>query len=159
MRAYLFLDVDGVVSALSSRHGFGDGRRHRVDGFDLTLSKSLGLRLRALDVDVLWLTTWGEQANDIGRLIGLPEYPIAGSPPNGATSSGPWKLDLVRERVQGERRPFVWADDDAIGPEAEVWAGGIDVPNLLIKPRSNRGLTPADVDAVEVFATRIEKAP
>jgi hypothetical protein len=147
----IYLDVDGAISALSSTHGFGDGRTFRLDGFRLTLSQRLGIRLRSLDAEIRWLTTWAEQANEVGARMGLPTLPLAAPPPAGATSSGPWKLDIVRKQVEEERRPFVWIDDDAIGRQAEAWASSCGVPSLLLRPKPHRGLTPADLDAIEHF--------
>lgn len=154
-RVIVFLDVDGVVSALSSRLGFGDGRRTTIDGYDLTLSRRLGARLRQLDADVRWLTTWGQQANSVGARIGLSALPMAGSPPSGATSSGPWKLDIVRAVIGRERRAFVWVDDDAIGRDAEVWLENCPVRGIFLRPKANRGLTPPDLEAIEAFIAEV----
>jgi hypothetical protein len=140
-----------VVSALSSRHGFGDGRRTSIDDYDLTLWRKLGARLRQLDADIRWLTTWDQQANSVGARMGLQPLPVAGSPPQGATSSGPWKLEIVKAVVECERRAFVWIDDDAIGRDAEVWLENCPVRGVFIRPKANRGLTPPDLEAVEAF--------
>jgi hypothetical protein len=155
----VFLDVDGVVSATSSRHGFGDGRRARVDGFDLTLSGRLGARLRQLPADIRWLTTWGHQAGEIGARMGLPPLPLAGEPPAAATSSGPWKLEVVRSVVEEEGRAFIWIDDDAITDEADAWLGQTSMRGMFVRPQPNRGLTPADLDAVEAFIEQVRRAP
>ena len=84
----MYLDVDGV-SALSSRHAVHDARRYIVDGLQLTLSRTLGTRLKQLDAELRWLTTWAEEANHVGALIGLPALAVAAAPPPGATASGP----------------------------------------------------------------------
>lgn len=152
----VYLDVDGVLSALSSRHAFRDGRRYVVDGFQLTLSRALGTRLKALDADLRWLTTWAEEANQVGALIGLPALAVAAIPPPGATASGPWKWEALRQVVEKEDRPFVWVDDDAINVEAETWAAQFPRQALLIKPRGNRGLSPDELDVIEQFIARIE---
>lgn len=153
----MYLDVDGVVSALSSRHAFRDARRYTVDGFQLMLSRALGTRLKALDAELRWLTTWAEDANRVGALIGLPALPIAAMPPPGATASGPWKWDALRQLVEEEARPFVWVDDDAINLEAEAWAAEFPGQALLVKPRGNRGLSPDELDVIEQFIAHLEE--
>lgn len=55
----VYLDVDGALSALSGVHGFGDGPPLDRYGDVLTVSDRLGTRLRALDAELRWLTTWG----------------------------------------------------------------------------------------------------
>jgi hypothetical protein len=150
-RVVLFLDIDGALSALSARHGFKDGRRRMVDGYQLNVSRQLGERIRRLDVEVRWLTTWGEQANEVGKLIGLPPYAVAALPPSGASSAGSWKLDAVRSHIAREPRPFIWVDDEAIDEHAEAWAADCGTRSLLVRPKPNRGLEPADLDQMERF--------
>ena len=153
-RPVLYLDVDGAVSALSPAHGFGDGLAFDLFGDELVLSERLGAHLGALDADLRWLTTWGADANLIAAAMDLPDLPVAGLPPMDAAAGGPWKFEVVRGQVDLERRPFVWIDDEAIPLETEAWAASIGVPCLLIEPDPDRGLTPADLDAVEAFIGR-----
>ena len=154
VRPVVYLDVDGVVSALAPTHGFGDGAPFELFGDELTLSERLGDRLRCLDAELRWLTTWGAEANPIGAAMDLPDLPVAGLAPMDATAGGPWKFEVVRAQVELERRPFVWIEDEAIPPEAEPWAAEIGVPCLLTEPDPDRGLTPAELDAVEAFVDR-----
>jgi len=156
-RVVVYLDVDGVISALSSKHAFRDARQYTVDGFQLTLSRALGTRLRGLDAELRWLTTWAEEANRVGALIGLPALDVAAHPPPGATASGPWKWEALRQVVELEGRPFVWVDDDAIGPDADAWAAQSPGQALLIRPRGNRGLSPAELDEIEEFIARVQE--
>src|SRR5438046_46591 len=102
----LYLDIDGVVSSMTSENAFGDGRVLRLDGFHLNLSRQLGTRLSALDASVRWLSTWGVRAREVGDLLGVPRWPVAIEPPAGATSSGPWKFDCVRSQIEAEGQAF-----------------------------------------------------
>ena len=154
MRPVVYLDVDGAVSALSPTHGFGDGLPFELFGDELILSDRLGARLGALDADLRWLTTWGADANLIGAAMKLPDLPVAGLPPLDATAGGPWKFDVVRAQVEVERRPFAWIDDEAIPAITAAWAESMGVPCLLVEPDPERGLTPAELDAVEAFLAR-----
>ncbi len=144
--ATLYLDVDGVFSATSSRHAYKDGRRTRVDGYSLTVSASLVRELASLPVEICWLTTWGSRANYVGGLVGMPACRVLTEPPLGAESSGPWKLDALMPDVVRRGLPFVWVDDDAISPRARMWAEGQQPYRyLLVEPHANRGLSPGEV--------------
>ncbi|MCP3854012.1 MAG: hypothetical protein GY698_04645 [Actinomycetia bacterium] len=149
MPPVVFLDVDGVVSALSSRHAFGDGRKLVLDGFSLTLSRRLGARLASLSADIVWLTTWGQKANEVGCRVGLPELPVAALPPVGGAADGAWKFEAVREYSSTAGRPWVWIDDNAISRQAEVWAEAQQFRSLLVRPAANRGLSPEEMDSIE----------
>lgn len=154
-RVVVYLDVDGVLNALSTTHAFGDGVAHRVEGFELLLSPRQGRRLATLDAEVRWLTTWGRDAARVGALIGLGTLAVAAEPPDAVTSSGPWKLDCVRQQVSAEGRPFVWIDDNAIGRTARRWAETVGVPHLLVTPDPLIGLRPEELDAVERFVADV----
>ena len=150
-RAVVYLDVDGAVSALSGTHGFGDGTPLDLYGDVLTVSAGLGTRLRALDAELRWLTTWGVDADRIGAAMGLPPLLVAEEPPMDASAGGPWKFVAVRAQVERERRPFVWVDDEAIPDDADGWLASLDVPGLLVRPDPDLGLSPADLYAVDAF--------
>ncbi len=147
----LYLDIDGVVSSMTGENAFGDGRVVLVDGYHLNLSRELGARLAALDVDVRWLTTWGTRAADVADLLGVPRWPLAMKPPRGATSSGPWKFDCVRDQIEADVQPFAWVDDAAIDRNVEVWADNLPVRSLLLRPDPRIGLSPPEVDVLEDF--------
>jgi hypothetical protein len=152
----MYLDVDGVANATSSRYGFGYGRRTTVLGYRLTLSRRMGERLIAMDADIRWLSTWGGDSELVGRKMGLPGRRIATEPPAGGKGHGIWKFECVRSQVAEEQRPFCWIDDEAITPEVREWASGLAVPSLLISTQSHRGMTPADADEVEAFISSVK---
>lgn len=154
----LYLDVDGVLNALSNVHAFDDAEPHAIAGYQLLLSAEQGRRLAALDADIRWLTTWGRDAYLVGERIGLPSLPVAADPPDAVTSSGPWKYEAVRRQVEDERRPFVWIDDNAISRPARAWAERLDLAHLLIAPDPLRGVGPDDLGRVEGFIAALAQA-
>ena len=147
--ATLYLDIDGVFSATSSRHAYPDGRRVGVDGYPLTLSRSLAWGLMSLPVEICWLMTWGSRANYVGGLVGMSACRVLTEPAQGAESSGPWKLDALMPDVVSRGRPFVWVDDDAISACARTWAEDQQPYRyLFVEPQPNRGLSTDEVQSI-----------
>jgi hypothetical protein len=79
MKPVLFLDVDGVLSALRESP-WAESVSSAVKvadyphSFLINTSPLLGFRLQQLPVDIHWLTTWREDANTlISPLVGLPD--------------------------------------------------------------------------------------
>lgn len=135
-------------------------------------------------VEVTWLTTWGHDANDeLAALLGMPQLPVAGSPPSrivptvaqgaagshadvaGADAEDPltgrwWKFDVVRRlHTAHPQRPIVWTDDDlATEPEVRAWMRAHTV-SLLVAPDPRHGLTRAHLAAIEDFLTSTGPPP
>lgn len=145
VRPRLFLDVDGVVNIFPphTKTDWPDVERTRCMGFPITYSPMMGARLAALDCDIVWLTTWCDEANEwIAPLFGWDALPVI----QRENEVGWWKLNALRELLPGTKRPFIWIDDD-INSEAEEWAHSIDTPSVLVKPETH--LTPSMLDLVE----------
>ncbi len=124
-RPLLLMDVDGPLNPFAAawlRTGTGvpGFSLHRLRPFgevayQVALSPSHGQALRDLSerFDLVWATTWCEEANRlIAPLLGLPtDLPVIAMQPRPA---GPdarcWKTDLIAEWVAG--RSFVWFDDE-----------------------------------------------
>jgi hypothetical protein len=136
----LLLDVDGPLNPYAAP------RFRRPDGYrthDLTptwwaerqtrhaegpvkplkvwLNPAHGPQLLALPYELVWATTWMDEANThIGPNLGLPELPyirwteLFGEDPDGLH----WKTRDVVAWAAG--RPFVWVDDE-LGPQDADW--------------------------------------
>ena len=132
----LFLDVDGPLIP------FGGSS---VDEF---VDPELGPLLRALPCELVWATTWMEEANErIAPILGLPPLPMIGWP---APSTAPpgllqWKTETIVRYAAG--RPFVWIDDEFGFADVEWVAAVHPGPALLHHVDPAVGLT------VEDFAT------
>ncbi|MFE7530225.1 hypothetical protein ACFU7Y_31585 [Kitasatospora sp. NPDC057542] len=139
-RPLLLLDVDGPLNpyaapAARRPEGYLTHRllpegwvarnaplpREEVDPLRVWLNPSHGEELLALPYDLVWATTWMEEANTfIGPRIGLPELPyirwsdLFGEDPDGLH----WKTRDVVAWADG--RPFVWVDDE-LGPQDIAW--------------------------------------
>ncbi len=157
------LDVDGVLNAVTRepdrrvwkdyRSGWATARQQR---WPITWSPTVVTAICDLHtrraVEVLWLTTWEDDANgDLIDLLGLPRLPIAGRATDSRRMlSGWWKLDVAQriQRLDPDRR-ILWTDDD-LGYErtASRWIRGA---GLGISPGTAHGLDSADLHRISRF--------
>ncbi|MFC9327407.1 HAD domain-containing protein [Kitasatospora sp. NPDC057015] len=120
-RPLLFLDVDGVLNP--DRPDPGDGfASHHLLGWTVHLSDRHGewLRELATGYELVWATTWEEEANrHISPLLGLPPLPVvrfAGYVPQPDDPRVPL-MQLISGRKWAPLlryaggRPFAWVDD------------------------------------------------
>ncbi|WP_432995387.1 HAD domain-containing protein [Dactylosporangium sp. CA-233914] len=147
----LFLDVDGPLIPLAPRD---TGRHPAVEAAAERLGNPLlarldpadGPRLLTLGCDLVWATTWGEDANQvIGPLLGLPPLPVVAWGDEVDTGGLHWKTrDLV---AYAAGRPFVWVDDE-IGDPDRAFVAGEALPHRV---DGRAGLTAADFAAVRAW--------
>lgn len=164
----VLLDVDGVINAVTSDPGdhWDDWNSATCRGFRITYSWKATEILRQLavipEVELLWLTTWGESANEwIAPLVGLSDLDVAGEPPWRQPNRW-WKADIAIDLYERDLVPFVWIDDDIDGPfddGAAAWVRTLDGEGLAIRPDSHKGLTPRLVSEIATFVNiRLEAA-
>lgn len=163
MKPLLFLDVDGVLNALDPQAcDWGDDWRTYVAHDDLRsyrmrFSRRMLDRIAALDVEIVWCTTWRNLANtELSPLIGWPgDFPVIGSFTD-RRSHMDWKYAGVREYLLDHpRRPFIWVDDDVCVQERVLnWASSWDGPSLLIAPDTGLGLSERHVEMIERFVNQ-----
>lgn len=154
MRPVLLVDVDGPLNpyaakpsrrpagyethrlltpgwAASERRRLIDhGLPHRpVKPLRVWLNPLHGPALRALPFDLVWATTWEEEANEfIAPVLGLPELPfIAWASTRHSPEGGVfWKTPEIVAWASG--RPFAWVDDDITASDHDwvrEWAAGL----------------------------------
>ncbi|WP_405520178.1 HAD domain-containing protein [Streptomyces canus] len=173
-RPLLYLDVDGPLNPYAAKperrpEGYTTHRmkpegwlaQHpglppsRVRPLRVWLNPSHGQSLLKLTdrYDLVWATTWREEANTfIAPVLGLPPLPVVDWPttptpgPNGTF----WKTRHLVNHAEG--RPFVWLDDELDDNDREFVASHHDGPALLqwVDPRV--GLRERDFEAVADFA-------
>ncbi|MGI5220134.1 HAD domain-containing protein [Nocardia sp. CA-290969] len=113
----LFLDVDGPLLP------FGAGSRHEPpdavgDSHLRRLDPELGRHLAALPYEMVWATTWEDDANtEIAPRIGLPRLPVVHWPDPSPEHEHEdrwfglcWKTRTLVDWAAG--RPFAWIDDE-----------------------------------------------
>ncbi|MFD7964174.1 hypothetical protein ACFV5J_25570 [Streptomyces zaomyceticus] len=155
----LFLDVDGPLIPF----GAADGRAYptypptppsSVSPLLARLDPAHGPRLAALPYELVWATTWEEDANAwIAPRLGLPVSPVLPWPPGDGPAPAPglhWKTPELVAWAAG--RPFAWVDDE-IGAADRAWvAAHHPGPALLHRVDPGRGLTEADYERLAAWA-------
>ena len=151
----LFLDVDGVLNAIPYQRGpdqFDDFQQTRIMGVLITYSKKMGERIKALDADVVWLTTWQHKANEhIRHLYGWEEFPVVVAHPESYDSPW-WKSKTAQRHLESSERPLIWIDDDLSYGERSgtlEWLREYSQPKLLICPQPTAGIRPSHLDMIE----------
>lgn len=177
-RTLLLLDVDGVLAPMGAdapSGSFDDWRRHELRAktifgreldVSLQLSRQLAGAVAALDVDIVWASTWctSDQANTlVAPLLGWAPLPNAIAPdlrPRLSDGTDSWKLeglhDFFAQLAAAGRMPrrVVWADDRlASRHHAELFAR-FGVSPLLVQPDPAVGLTRAVLERIAAYADR-----
>lgn len=148
-RPLLFMDVDGPLLP------FGDGPQRRpagtaTDAHLARLDPRLGPLLAALPCELVWATTWEDEANiDLAPRLGLPRLPVVHWPePSGAHEREDqwfglhWKTRTLAAWADG--RPFVWVDDEITDADRDWLSTHHPAPTLLHRVAPSRGLTGDD---------------
>lgn len=149
-RPLLFLDVDGPLLP------FGDGPQHQSPGGDAPtshlarLDPQMGPRLAALPCELVWATTWEQEANtEIAPRLGLPRLPVVNWPEPSDEHEREnqwfglyWKTRTVVAWAHG--RPFAWIDDEITDADRDWVSAHHRGRALLHHIASSRGLTDDD---------------
>ncbi|MFJ9859774.1 HAD domain-containing protein [Streptomyces albogriseolus] len=155
-RPLLFLDVDGPLIPFRSSAGHSEVAATSStiveEGNPLLarLDPGIGERLIALGCQVVWATTWMEEANEVvAPRIGLPKLPVLVWPDAdvGGTPRGlHWKTRPMVEWAAC--RPFIWIDDE-ISAMDRLWVdAGHPGPSLLHQVDPAKGLEDSDFHAL-----------
>ncbi|MFD5465723.1 HAD domain-containing protein [Kitasatospora sp. NPDC127059] len=182
VRPLLLLDVDGPLNPDAAKPhrrppGYGTHRlmtprwraaeRRRLAAWGLPhkepkplrvwLDPAHGRALTALPFDLVWATTWEEEANSfIGPVLGLPELPvIAWSDPRPEPGGGVfWKTPEIVAWARG--RPFAWVDDNITAADRAFVRAHHDGPALLHHVDPKTGLTTDDFTRLADWAGTLD---
>ncbi|WP_369251408.1 HAD domain-containing protein [Streptomyces sp. R41] len=152
-RPILFLDIDGPLIPFGPPPGLprtpaSGSEEFPAQGNPLLerLDPTVGQRLMALGCDLVWASTWMDEANEtVAPRIGLPKLPVV-EWPEASTGDGPrglhWKTRPLVEWAG--HRPFIWVDDE-ISAMDRLWvASHHPGPSLLHRVDPTKGLTEDD---------------
>ncbi|WP_250399588.1 HAD domain-containing protein [Streptomyces cellostaticus] len=161
----LFLDVDGPLIPFGADRAYpvydrgpagppaagGHPLLHRVD-------PALGARLDGLGCELVWATTWMDDANAcLAPWLGLPALPVVRWPDEDEPPGLPhWKTRPLVDWAAG--RSFVWLDDELTEADRAWVAVHHPAPALLHRVDHRYGLTDADFTTVTEWL-RLSAAP
>ncbi|MFG2616193.1 HAD domain-containing protein [Streptomyces sp. NPDC048507] len=157
-RPLLFLDVDGpLIPFGGTGHPAGDATGHPLLA---RLDPAHGPRLLALPCELVWATTWGDEANEvIAPRIGLPSLEVVDWPEPDALEGRDglhWKTRPLLARASGS--PFAWVDDEITAADRAWAAARHGAPVLLHRVDPRTGLTPADFDVLGRWLAGVRRA-
>ncbi|MFE5794858.1 HAD domain-containing protein [Streptomyces sp. NPDC056503] len=118
-----------------------------------------GARLAALPCEVVWATTWGDEANDsLAPLLGLPRLAVVVWPePSDLDEQDErlglhWKTRTLVDRAAG--RPFAWVDDELTDTDRAWVAAHHPGHALLHRVDAAVGLADGDYAALASWLRR-----
>jgi hypothetical protein len=168
----LFLDVDGplnpyaakptqrpagyttfrmMLASMAATQQYGRRKPLRV-----WLNPDHGPRLLALPYELIWATTWTDEANDwIAPRLGLPHLEVVYWPrPRPDHEDGlHFKTRTLVERAAG--RPFVWVDDELTDRDRAWVHVHHPAPALLHHVDARHGLRTDDFTTLADWAYRL----
>lgn len=154
----LFLDVDGALlpfGAAAPYPAHEPAFPLPADADHPLLSRvdpALGARLLSLGCDLVWATTWTDDANTcLAPWLGLPRLPLVEWPESddGTPTGLHWKTLPVVAWAAG--RDFVWLDDE-ISEADRVWVAAHHPGRALLYRLDHRvGVTEEDFGALEAW--------
>ncbi|WP_282688456.1 MULTISPECIES: hypothetical protein [unclassified Streptomyces] len=169
----LFLDVDGPLIPFGSSSPYPtfetgpEDPGARENPLLARINPQHGPRLTALPCELLWATTWMEDANTwVAPRIGLPPLPVVGLPGSSGADGAAgyeeeeedlrnglhWKTRTLVARAAD--RPFVWVDDEITGIDRSWVAVHHPGPALLHRVEPWRGLGDSDYAVLDAWLRR-----
>lgn len=156
------LDIDGVVNAFDTRAWPEDQWMQVIVTDSRPKDWTITAAQPVLDfitkvhegkwAEIVWLTTWQEDANKVSDALFLPHFRHIPNPMwKNTRHAGPqwWKLtEAMRVYLQG--RPTIWTDDDISQEIRSILNKGTD-GTLVISPSTNEGLAPVHLDKIAKF--------
>ncbi|MFD4502069.1 HAD domain-containing protein [Streptomyces sp. NPDC058457] len=150
----LFLDIDGTLIPFGAPADrpypvYGTGGHTSSNPLLTRIDPALGPRLEALRCELVWATTWMDEANAaVAPWLGLPPLPVVEWPDEDRPPALlHWKTrPLV---AWAGRRPFVWIDDEITEADRAWVAAHHHTPALLHRVDHQFGLTEGDFAVLE----------
>lgn len=153
--ALVFLDVDGTLLPFGSSSISPAGTDSLLAG----INPRHGPRLAALPCELIWATTWMDQANEtIAPILGLPPLPVL-EPSTPTVEDDYFRLHWKTRAIVGQAagRAFAWIDDEISESDREWIDDQHSAPVLLLRVDAMHGLTVDDVDTLGTWLEEISE--
>jgi hypothetical protein len=147
----LYLDVDGVLNAWYADHMWGALKEGVGGVYTIKWAPAMVEELNKLDVDLVWLTTWRDEAPEtIAPLLGVKLPSRVLHPLSGVTTfpSMWWKFEAVRHDQEQNPGRFLWFDDE-LEIHHVIYAQKTN--GLALPVDHNLGITPGQIELAKVF--------
>jgi len=154
----LLLDVDGCLNFFGGRTALDKDNFELpwptreeavVRGYTIVWSPDMLAALDALDLEIVWLTTWRESAvNDLAPVLGWgADFRVLHPLPEDewmyqTVASIKWKLPALLADQEADPSPFIWVDDE-VGMKEAVEATRIG--GRAIAPNPYLGITESNI--------------
>jgi hypothetical protein len=142
----VFLDVDGTLLPFATVTGSASGNPLLAQ-----VDRELARRLTGLPVQLVWATTWMDEANDVlAPVLGWPPLPVLDAADRSVADEYfglHWKTRPILARAAGEA--FAWLDDELTVADREWTREHHPGPALLLSVNPRTGLTSTDLDRLE----------
>lgn len=156
----LFLDVDGTVIPF----GRQDGCRSEAaatEPYLAGMNPELGHRLAELPCELIWATTWEDEANtELAQQLGLPPLRVVHWPEPSSEDELEdrwfnlhWKTRVLVAWANG--RPFAWVDDEITGADIDWVAASHHGRALLRRVDSSKAITHHDLEALDAWFHKV----
>jgi len=148
VRPRLYLDVDGVIIAEASPF-----ETVRLRQLGEAYAPEVISRLGNTCLELVWLTTWGEEALELAQSInGLREGRVLRLDQHERSSQITRKMRALFADQGTTPGPFVWIDD-LITPQARnIVNRRLSVPSLMVQTDGQTGLNEDQLVSIEQFA-------
>lgn len=179
-RGVLILDIDGSINPFFARSTL-EISPEKLPGFEehflrdpsygdarvflqTAVLRAALLRLRELDIELVWGSAWNESSNLILRMLfpeGMENAPTVVFPDemDFSFSIQSWKLATVREFIEAryaDSVPLIWIDDEIFG-DAEEWLRSRSARSYLLRPERHRGATAEDWSSILSFVESLDQ--
>lgn len=159
----VYWDIDGVINpddlpSASSFSGWRSGsyRESVVSQLKASWSADLIDRINRLsrrdDIDMRWLTSWGDEAYAFGATAGVRQGVMRGTSEENFDSRNEWwKLDVIEDHVHmmAEGDSIVWIDDSILTePGTVTWLADHQIVRW-ISPDPDIGFTRSEWETLE----------
>lgn len=107
-----------------------------------------------LDVELVWATTWREDARTVGELMKITHTPQRVLHPLSGKTTFPsieWKWAAILQEQELDPSPFIAVDDEWDGVTTFMREALESRGGLLISPDPNLGMTPADIKKMQEY--------